>query len=313
MKRCKKAFTLIELLVVICIIAILASMLLPALQSARDSATTASCVSNLGQMAKAFQMYITSYDDFMPALTVSPTKADYKSYSGSCSWPDALFYATGQVSKDAFNKNLLCDADISKEDPQPGSKKSYSLNNLSHAVHPIINLSLENSGKLGKGGAGCISGNKSTAVFAAASLIIIGENVSPSNGISSADFGIKYDSPGTASAIHQQVTMCLPSTKANTGSSSTTRPSSRLSSHKAAAGELYLDGHVKHQPPQKTMPLQSDGKTAASSFVISGKYEFSDSSPKHGATQGFGEWTDCPKRKKGEDCDGSPDSNCRKK
>ena len=310
MKQCKKAFTLIELLVVICIIAILASMLLPALQSARDSASTASCVSNLGQLAKACQMYITSYNDFIPALTATPAKGEYKSYSGSCSWPDALFYATGQVNRDPFNKNLLCDADISKEDPQPGSKKSYSLNNLSHAVHPVINLSLGQNGKSDKGGAGCISGNKSTAVFSAASLIVIGENVSPSNGLTAADFSIKYDCPGTASAIHQQVTMCLPSTKSNTGSSSTTRPSQRLSSHKATAGELYLDGHVKHLPPQKTMPLQSDGKTAASSFVISGKYEFSDSSPKKGATQGWGEWTDCPKRKKGDDCDGSPDTNC---
>ena len=69
MKHCKQAFTLIELLVVICIIAILASMLLPALQSARDSASTASCVNKLGQISKGVQMYATTYDDFIPALT----------------------------------------------------------------------------------------------------------------------------------------------------------------------------------------------------------------------------------------------------
>jgi prepilin-type N-terminal cleavage/methylation domain-containing protein/prepilin-type processing-associated H-X9-DG protein len=63
----KKIFTLIELLIVIAIIAILASMLLPALNKARGKAQASGCVSNLRQIGTGAEMYLSNSDEWYPA------------------------------------------------------------------------------------------------------------------------------------------------------------------------------------------------------------------------------------------------------
>ena len=66
----KKMFTLIELLVVIAIIAILAAMLLPALQKARDNAKKSQCLNNMGQIGKAITFYTADNKDFLPVFAL---------------------------------------------------------------------------------------------------------------------------------------------------------------------------------------------------------------------------------------------------
>ncbi|MBR4664017.1 MAG: prepilin-type N-terminal cleavage/methylation domain-containing protein [Lentisphaeria bacterium] len=84
---CRKAedfFTLIELLIVIAIIAILAGMLLPALNAARDKAKSIACVSNLKQWGTAMQSYSGSYDGYVMPSGGYPDKGyDWHHFKGT--------------------------------------------------------------------------------------------------------------------------------------------------------------------------------------------------------------------------------------
>ncbi len=99
----QKNFTLIELLVVIAIIAILAGMLLPALNKARESARKASCMSQANQVGKAFQFYSGDYND-MIVFQSSPGDDDHP-------WSQIVFSPktgeTNNVSLDYAPFNVL--------------------------------------------------------------------------------------------------------------------------------------------------------------------------------------------------------------
>lgn len=65
-RRGRSCFTLTELLIVIAIIAILASLLLPALKSAREKAQSVSCINNQKQLGMQFISYGNDCNDLFP-------------------------------------------------------------------------------------------------------------------------------------------------------------------------------------------------------------------------------------------------------
>ncbi len=67
----KKHFTLIELLVVIAIIAVLAAILLPALQSARERGYAISCINNLRQVSNYGRLYLDDNKEYWPQLSTA--------------------------------------------------------------------------------------------------------------------------------------------------------------------------------------------------------------------------------------------------
>ena len=104
----QRAFTLIELLVVIAIIGILASLLLPALNSARVTARTITCINNNKQLMTASMNYATDYDGWFGA--------GYDPASGARASVPVLYWSLAHYvgQKEDASKAFICPSNPKK-------------------------------------------------------------------------------------------------------------------------------------------------------------------------------------------------------
>ncbi len=199
-----KGFTLIELLVVISIIALLISILMPALGKARESAKSVKCMANLKSVGQAVAGYLTEYQDTLPPSYQyldaggNVNNNDLNHPGGYLHWSYFMF-SGGQVDPDAFECPGMRNGGAPRTNPGPAKDtywedEMYDQNGITRTSYANAQVEDRQAPRIGYGAnAALVPRNKFSAqsafggprvnVLARSSMVRM-----PSNVILAADF-----------------------------------------------------------------------------------------------------------------------------
>ncbi len=151
----RRGFTLVELLVVIAIIAMLVTLLLPAVQSAREAARRASCINNLRQVGLGLMNYESSNGEF-------PFGSDYP-FKNTKTWAASILpFVEAQAQYDMFDFTQPLTARVNRparttpveiymcaSDPTSGNTPILTKRGDSPGTNPVDSAMLSYPGSMG--------------------------------------------------------------------------------------------------------------------------------------------------------------------
>ncbi len=246
-----KCFTLIELLVVVTIIAILAGMLLPALNKARETARSASCQSNLNQIGKAVATYQGDFDSYNPYSRFDHGSRDAETGRPNKEGWQVLMLRLGYLGN--YDLRKFKDADSDTRDKNPVKIPiffcpSTDMNKCSMAGN-IYNGYVANGSGKNTSGAPRLFGYRTTAT-----PIKIGQLRAPSKVAGFWD-GREGDE------AHAQLQYCAGASGFSDDLTTLVDVEKTMTRvrHNLGMNMVFMDGHVVHKKIMNELPIKPGG------------------------------------------------------